>query len=157
MKKGTMNLFCKYASAVLGGLLAALMNTSVFALICFLAVLMDCWTAWRLSRRVRKNHPGVNDGKFKSRYAEKIISTFLKVYALILLMYLIDTHMLCMFHGLYLANFTAAFFCFIQIWSMLENESSENGVWWAKILQRIMVNKAERHFDIELTDLKKEE
>jgi hypothetical protein len=47
--------------------------------------------------------------------------------------------------------------CFEQAWSMLENESScrdESDSRFWKILQRIMVDKTERHFDIDLKDLK---
>lgn len=39
---------------------------------------------------------------------------------------------------------------------MLENESSCNDAKWAKIAQRIMVDKTERHFDIDLHELKEE-
>ena len=64
---------------------------------------------------------------------------------------------LVMFNGLYLANYVSLVFCFIQIWSILENESSMNDKPWAKIAQRIMVDKAERHFDIDLHELKEPE
>ena len=60
-------------------------------------------------------------------------------------------------HKLHLTNYTAAICCGIQLWSILENASSENEKIWAKVLQKIMVNKAERHFDIKLDFDKKEE
>lgn len=41
-----------------------------------------------------------------------------------------------------------------EIWSSLENESSCNGKKWAKLLQEIMVDKTERHFDIDLSKFK---
>ena len=48
--------------------------------------------------------------------------------------------------------------CFEQLWSILENESScrseEEGKFY-KILQKIMVDKTERHFDVNLADFKK--
>jgi len=37
---------------------------------------------------------------------------------------------------------------------MLENESSCNDARWADVAQRIMVDKTERHFDIDLHELK---
>ncbi len=41
----------------------------------------------------------------------------------------------------------------MQFLSVLENESSENGQTWARALQKILVNKAARHFDIDPADL----
>lgn len=45
------------------------------------------------------------------------------------------------------------FFFVYQVWSILENWSSENDKKIAIALQRIMVNKAERHFNIPLSDI----
>ena len=136
-----------------GAIVAYLQPTFPFVLICTLAVIVDCYTAFKLSKRVKKHHPEANDGKFKSNYAKRIFNTILKIYVVIVLAYLIDDFIFP-FANLYLANITAGIFCFIQIWSILENESSENDNRWAKTLQNIMVNKAERHFDVDLTDFK---
>ena len=48
--------------------------------------------------------------------------------------------------------------CFEQAWSIFENESScrsddESRIW--RLLQRIMIDKTERHFDVKLDELKK--
>ena len=56
--------------------------------------------------------------------------------------------------NLYLPNIVAGIFCFWNFWSILENESSLKDARWAKIMQRILVDKAERHFDIDLKDFK---
>jgi chromate transport protein ChrA len=138
---------------VIGAAVAYLKPTLPIVLICTLAILYDCYTAFKLSKRVSKNYPGANDGKFKSDYAKRIFNTMLKIYALIMLTYLIDT-VIIPFWDLHLHNIIAGVFCFAQIWSILENESSENDSSWARILQKVMVNKAERHFDIDLNDLK---
>ena len=137
----------------MGAITAYLQPTFPFVLICTLAVVLDCYTAFKLSKRVKKVHPEANDGKFKSSYAKRIFNTILKIYAVIILAYLIDDYIFP-FVELYLANIAAGVFCFVQIWSILENESSENGSRWAKTLQKIMVNKAERHFDVDLDDFK---
>ena len=44
-------------------------------------------------------------------------------------------------------------FLFYEGWSCLENWSSENNQPFAKALQRIMVNKAERHLNVPLKDI----
>jgi hypothetical protein len=136
-----------------GALVALLQPTVPFIIICTIAILFDCYTAWSLSRRVKRKYPGANDGKFKSRYAGRVFVTLIKVYALTILAYLVQTFIL---EGLpiKLANIVAAAVCFWQVWSMLENESSCNDAKWAKIAQRILVDKTERHFDIDLSELK---
>lgn len=47
--------------------------------------------------------------------------------------------------------------CFEQAWSIFENESScrsddESRIW--RLLQRIMIDKTERHFDVKLDELR---
>lgn len=137
-----------------GALIAFLHPTLPFIVISTLAVLADVYTAWSLSRRVKKLFPDANDGKFKSRYFGRVFETLIKIYLLIILAYLIETFI---FEGLpiRLANIAAGAVCFWQIWSMLENESSCNDARWAKIAQQVMIDKAERHFDINLSELKK--
>lgn len=143
----------KYCVGAFGAFVAFLRPTFPFILVCTIAILCDCYTAWSLSRRVKKKHPGANDGKFKSRYAGKVFITLIKVYVLTVLAFLIETYI---FEGMpvKLANIVAGAVCFWQIWSMLENESSCNDAKWAKIAQRILVDKTERHFDVDLSELK---
>ena len=139
--------------STLGAFVALLQPTLPFILICTIAILCDCYTAWALSRRVKRKYPGANDGKFKSRYAGQVFVTLTKVYTLTVLAFLIETYI---FEGLpvKLANLVAGAVCFWQVWSMLENESSCNDAKWAKIAQRILVDKTERHFEIDLSELK---
>jgi hypothetical protein len=149
-------IFGRYVIGSFGAALAFLAPTIPFILICTFAILCDCYTAWSLSRRVKKKFPGANDGKFKSNYAGRVFITLLKTYALIVLVFLIENFI---FEGLpvKLSNIIAGAVCFWQIWSMLENESSCNDANWAKIAQRILVDKTERHFDIDLHELKNTE
>jgi hypothetical protein len=139
--------------AFFGAVIGYLEPTIPFALICLAAVVLDCYSAFQLSKRVRKKYPDANDGKFKSKYANRVFNTIIKVYALIVLAYFIDRIIIPTENGLYLPNIVAGMFCFVQVWSFLENESSENDANWARVLQRIMVNKAERHFNIPFNDV----
>lgn len=143
----------KFIFVFLGAIWAVVEPQIPFMLICTLAVLMDCFTAWQLGRRVRKKYPGKADGKFKSEHAGKVFVTLLKIYALIILAAFIQRYI---FEDLpiRLTNIVAGAICFWQIWSMLENESSCNTSRWAKVLQRIMVDKTERHFDVDLHEFK---
>lgn len=137
----------------IGGLVAIFEPTIPFAIVCTLAVMGDCYTAWALSRRVKQKHPGANDGKFKSNYAGRVFVTLIKIYSLLMLTHLIGVYIVVDV-DLRLPNIVAGAICFWQIWSMLENESSCNDAKWARIAQRILVDKTERHFDIDLPELK---
>lgn len=143
----------KMLMTFLGMFVAIIEPTIPFMVICTLAVFMDCYTAWTLSRRVKKKFPGANDGKFKSRYAGNVFLTLIKVYCIVILTHLVDVYVFPEF-SFRLPNIVAGAVCFWQIWSMLENESSCNTARWAKIAQRIMVDKTERHFDLDLHELK---
>ena len=127
--------------------------TIPFAGVLFFAIVLDCLSAFDLSRRLRKKHPDRVTGKFRSEYALRMLKTFIQMYSVILLVFLVETYILPM-HKLNLTNYTATICCAIQLWSILENASSGNGKTWAKALQKIMVDKAKRHFDIEI-DLNK--
>ena len=151
-----LSLVGKHIMGVMGACVAMIRPTFPFILVCTLAVLADCYTAWSLSRRVKKRFPGANDGKFKSNYAGRVFITLIKVYSLTILVHLIDA-MVFPESALHLPQVVAGAVCFWQIWSMLENESSCNDAKWAKIAQRIMVDKTERHFDIDLHELKEEQ
>ena len=151
-----LSLVGKHIMGVMGAWVAMIRPTFPFILVCTLAVLADCYTAWSLSRRVKKRFPGANDGKFKSNYAGRVFITLIKVYSLTILVHLIDA-MVFPEIALHLPQVVAGAVCFWQIWSMLENESSCNDAKWAKIAQRIMVDKTERHFDIDLHELKEEQ
>lgn len=153
---GFFTAFGKYIFVALGALASFLEPTFPFILVCTLAVFMDCYTAWDLSRRIKKKYPGANDGKFRSDLFGRTFNKLLKIYALIVLAFLIEEYIL---EGanVRLANIVAGASCFAEIWSMLENESSSNNSKWARIIQKIMVDKTERYFNIDLKDLKEKE
>ena len=138
-----------------GGMIAIFEPALPYMAICTLMIIADCYTAWSLSRRVRKRHPHkMSDEahKFKSHNFGKVIGTLLKAYALIIMAFLIQRHITDSW-SVELTKVAAAAICFWQFWSILENESSCNGSRWAKILQRILVDKTSRHFDINLNEL----
>lgn len=137
-----------------GGVFVMLQDISMLVLVCTIAVIFDCVSAIRLAKRVKKK--GGGKGKIESRKGLIIIDKLSVIYSLIVFGYLIDTYIATMFN-LYLPNIIAGIFCFWNFWSILENESSLKDARWAKIMQRILVDKAERHFDIDLKDFKEEQ
>lgn len=134
----------------------ALSPTLPYILLCTAAVLADCWTAWQLDKRVRKAYPeqtSRNSGKFKSSHFGSVLVTLLQVYLLLIFAHFLHVYVTesLQIHALKLA---AGLVIGWQLWSCLENMSSCNGAKWAMVLQQIMVDKTERHFDIDLSALR---
>lgn len=139
----------------IGVVLAILEPTLPYILICTLLILADCYTAWQLGKRVKKAHPDrvrKDSHKFASSHFGKVLITLLKSYFLIIVAHFIQINIT---NGLPidLTKIAAGAICFWQLWSILENESSCNGAKWAKTLQKILVDKTERHFNVDLSEL----
>lgn len=150
------SVFGRILFACWGAIVAVMEPRLPIILICYAAVFMDCYSAWTLSRRVRNKFPGKSDGKFKSDHAGRVFITLIKVTALIVLVAHMEDYILTDI-PVSLTKIVAGAICFWQIWSILENESSCNDAKWARIAQRIMVDKTERHFDVDLHELKHED
>lgn len=143
-----MNQIFKYTFAALGALLAYLEPIGWLVFVCVIAVFIDAFTAYQLSARVKSKHPKLADGKFKSRNAMRSFKSIRDVFMIILLAFLVDDKILIM-GNFYLPYIVSGAFCFVQIWSILENISSCNDAPWASILQNVMVDKTARHFEID--------
>ncbi len=151
--------FLRCVFTAMGAIIAILEPTFPYLFICTLMILADCYTAWSLSKRAQKLYPDKisKDGKkFKSHNFGRVIVTLLKAYALIIVAFLIQRHITDAW-PIDLPKVAAGAICFWQLWSILENESSCNGAKWAKTLQKILVDKTSRHFDLDLSDLKSKE
>lgn len=145
----------RWIFTALGGVAAFFAPALPYLLICTALIFADCITAWSLGRRVAKAHPeraNSDTGKFKSHHFGAVILTLIKTWALLCLAYMIETHITASL-PVDMTKIAAGSVCFWQLWSILENESSCNGSRWAKVLQRILVDKTSRHLDIDLTDL----
>lgn len=142
--------------AAMGAVATALAPTLPYIVLCTAVVLADCLSAWRLARRVRKSHPNIADGKIKSNRLGKVIWTLTQIYALLIFAHFLHMYVTSTlpFNALKLS---AGAVIFWQVWSILENMSSCNGAHWAKLLQQIMIDKTERHFDVDLKQMKGDE
>ncbi len=148
--------FAKWSLSMAGGFLVMIKPTFPFILICIVFILIDCISARRLAKRMKKAGFNTN-AKVKSNKLFKAFTTGVLAMAAIVLAFVIEKYILTMYSNLYLANYTALVFCGIQFWSITENESSCNGSKWAAIAQKFMVDKTERHLDIDLSILKDKE
>jgi len=156
--------YFKITFIAVGGYIGWLVNefkpTFPLMLVVIIFILYDTWTAYQLNKRASEKYPDKvarERAKFKSFSFTKVIrSTIPKRLALIILAYLVE-HWVFVYMKVPLSYIVAGIICFEQAWSILENESScrgeKDGMFW-KLLQRIMIDKTERHFDINLDDLK---
>ncbi|MBN2744531.1 MAG: phage holin family protein [Marinilabiliaceae bacterium] len=140
-------LISKWLFGIVGGLLALFEQTVPFILICLFAMIVDCYTAFHLSRRLSRKYPEKYDGKFRSVFAKRKWHDLKQLSGVIVLLWMLDTYVFTMFDGLYLPHLGAGVYCFIELSSILENISTESDATWAKALQRVLASKAERHID----------
>ncbi|MDE6702955.1 MAG: hypothetical protein K2K00_04680 [Muribaculaceae bacterium] len=127
-----------------------------YGAICTAMIVADLLSARMLARRVRRRAAAgatCEALKFSSRRFGATVVTLVKTYALLLLAHGVDV-VIIDDAPLSLLRFCAALICFWQLWSILENESSANSSTWARIAQRILIDKTERHLGIDLRDLK---
>lgn len=129
--------------------------------VCFFALVLDCYTAWRCNRRIysryreaiKRNPKCKMDGKLRSKKMAKMVQDFSVLIMAIFLAVIIDNDLLAHMGELHLANFLAVIYCSVQFVSILENESTCNGAAWARVVQKIVADKTERHFNIKLKEL----
>lgn len=126
----------------------------IAVMVCF--VLYDAYTAYKLDKRVHIAYPDKtkrHEAKFTSFAFGKVVKdTIPKRLILILLAYMVE-HWVCVHMHIPLSYIVTGVICFEQAWSILENESScrpEEDRRFYKALQKFMVDKATRHFDLDL-------
>lgn len=129
--------------------------------VCFFALILDCYTAWRCNRRIyltyreqiKKNPKCKMDGKLRSKKMAKMVQDFSVLIMAIFLATAIDDGLFGYMDKLHLANYLAATYCAVQFVSIVENESTCNGAAWARVMQKLVADKTERHFNIKLKEL----
>lgn len=121
---------------------------------CTAMVIADFASAMMLARRLRKREGAPRVRRFSSRRFRATIVTLAKVYALLLLAHGVDVVIVGEDGVVSILRFAAALVCFWQGWSILENEASANEAPWARLAQRILIDKTERHLGIDLDELK---
>ena len=142
-------VFIKYILAVGASAILYVEPTLNFFYGIVAVITIDCFSAYNLNRRVKKKYPNYATGKLESKKALKVIYTIGKVYGVILIIWFIEKNILKDL-SFEITKYVTALFCFIQLISVLENESSCNNAWWARLLQKILMDKTKRHFNIDI-------
>jgi len=150
--------------AIIGGgigwLVAEFKPTFPLIIVAVVFIVYDAYTAYQLDKRAKKKYPDKTKreaAKFTSFAFGKVIKhTIPKRLWLIILAYIAE-HWVFIHVQIPLSYIVTGVICFEQAWSILENESScreeADSRFW-KLLQKVMVDKTERHFDVNLDDLK---
>lgn len=129
-----------------------------------LLIISDAWTAYQLDKRVHRKYPDKVKRKqayFTSFAFGKVITTTIpKRLWLIILAFIVEKYIFVHVH-IPLSYVAAGAIAFEQFISMLENEAScrddEKQTRFWKMLKRVLIDKTERHFDVELDELKDKE
>ena len=154
----------KWFFALMGGgvgwMVGVFRPTFPLIVVAIIFILYDAYTAYLLDRRVHQRYPHKVQRKkanFTSFAFGKVVrQTIPRRLSLIILAYIAEKWVFIHVDWP-LSYIITGVICFEQAWSILENESScrdeqESRFW--KILQRVMIDKTERHFDVDLEDLK---
>ena len=161
-----MNKILEFLVGLVGGLMGWFVGVfaPTFPLI-FVAVafiLYDSWTAYELDVRVHKRWPDKKKrpAKYVSWKAWGMIPTMIESFAIILLMYAVQRWV---FVDIYvpLSYIATGVICLIQLLSIAENKAScrqsgDRGYRLWQVLAKILIDKTERHFDTDLSELKEQ-
>lgn len=163
--KRSLTMNWKLLFSIIGGgvgwFVAEFHPTFPLIIVAIIFIVYDAWTAYQLDKRVHDKYPEKAkraEAKFTSFAFGKVIrSTIPKRLWLIVLAFMVE-HWVFVHVSIPLSYIVTGVICFEQAWSIFENESScrneEDSRFW-KMLQKIMVDKTARHFDVPLDDLKK--
>jgi hypothetical protein len=129
-------------------------------IIATLFVLYDSWSAFELDKRVHRKYPDKtmrHEAKFVSYKFRQVIPTLTERFVIIILAYCVQRWV---FVDIYvpLSYIAAGVVCAEQALSIAENKAScrmpgdrHARVW--KMLAKILIDKTERHFDVDLGPL----
>ena len=146
----------------LGWLVGVFEPSFPLIIVAVLFILYDAWTAYQLDKRVKVKYPDRtkrHEAKFYSfKFARVVCKTIPERLILILLAFLAEKYVF-LHVQIPLSYIATGVILFEQAWSSLENNSScrdnEREAQFWRVLQKIMVDKTARHFDVELDDYTK--
>lgn len=159
-----MERYLEYATAIIGGLIGWFVGlfepTFPLIYVAVAFIVYDSWTAYELDKRVKKRYPDKKQrpARYTSYKAWGMVPTMIESFAIILLMYAAQRWVFVDFY-VPLSYIATGVICGVQLLSIAENKSScrtpqDKGwnVW--KIMAKVLVDKTERHFDVDLSDIK---
>lgn len=154
----------KITAMVCGGLVGWMIGefkpAFLLTVVVVVFILYVAWTAFKLDKRVRTAYPDKTQrkqAKFTSFAFGKVVKQTIPKRLMLIILAFLAEHWVFIHVTIPLSYVVTGAICFEQFWSILENESScrpesESRFW--KLMQQIMVDKTERHLDVNLDKLK---
>ena len=154
----------KITAMVCGGLVGWMIGefkpAFLLTVVVVVFILYVAWTAFKLDKRVRTAYPDKTQrkqAKFTSFAFGKVVKQTIQKRLMLIILAFRAEHWVFIHVTIPLSYVVTGAICFEQFWSILENESScrtesESRFW--KLMQQIMVDKTERHLDVNLDKLK---
>ena len=154
----------KITAMVCGGLVGWMIGefkpAFLLTVVVVVFILYVAWTAFKLDKRVRTAYPDKTQrkqAKFTSFAFGKVVKQTIPKRLMLIILAFLAEHWVFIHVTIPLSYVVTGAICFEQFWSILENESScrpesESSFW--KLMQQIMVDKTERHLDVNLDKLK---
>lgn len=162
MMEKTVEWFVAIMGGLFGWFVGVFSPAFPLVLVAIAFILYDSWTAFELDRRVKKYYPDKKKkpAKYVSYKAWGMIPTMIESFVIILLMFAAQKWV---FVDLYvpLSYIATGVICGVQLVSIAENKCScrtpaDRGYMIWKVLAKVFIDKTERHFDTDLSDLKEE-
>lgn len=165
-RNSRMDKYIEWLVAIIGGgigwIIGQFQPTFPPILVVIAFIIYDSWTAFELEVRVKKVFPEKKKrpAKYVSYKAWGMIPTMIESCVLILLMYAVQKWVFVDFY-VPLSYVATGVICAIQLLSIAENKcscrlpSDTNYKVW-KVLATVLIDKTERHFDTDLSELKEE-
>ena len=154
----------KITAMVCGGLVGWMIGefkpAFLLTVVVVVFILYVAWTAFKLDKRVRTAYPDKTQrkqAKFTSFAFGKVVKQTIPKRLMLIILAFLAEHWVFIHVTIPLSYVVTGAICFEQFWSILENESScrtesESRFW--KLMQQVMVDKTERHLDVNLDKFK---
>lgn len=148
---------CLTLGGILGWFVGEFAPAFPLLAVAFLFVLYDAWSAYELDKRVHKVYPDRvkrEQAKFVSYKFRSVIPTLIERMVIIILAYCCERWVF-VHVSIPVSYIAAAVVCVEQALSIAENKAScrlpgdRHACVW-KMLAKVLIDKTERHFDIDL-------
>ncbi|MBQ7539771.1 MAG: hypothetical protein IJT13_01450 [Bacteroidaceae bacterium] len=149
---------------VLGGIVGWLVElfhpAFPLAVVMIMFILYDAWTAYQLDKRAKVMFPDRtkrHEAKFSSFCFGKVVRKTIPERLAVIILAFVAEKFVFVHVDWPLSYIATGVICFEQAWSTLENNAAcrterESRFW--RMLQRIVIDKTERHLDITLDELR---
>lgn len=149
------HVFAFFGGAV-GWVVAEFDPTFPLIIVATIFIVYDAYTAYRLGKRVHEKYPEKSsESKFSSFAFGKLVRQTIPSRLVLIILAFLAEKWVFTFVDIPLSYIVTGIICFEQAWSIMENESScrneAESMFW-KVLQKIMIDKTSRHFDVDIKE-----